>query len=63
MAGVALQAAEQLAAEGNDVEVVDLRTLTPLDTGTILTSFAKPADWSNRTGGFAQFIAAIKDII
>ncbi|MCH8744626.1 MAG: alpha-ketoacid dehydrogenase subunit beta, partial [Chloroflexi bacterium] len=31
-----LEAAEVLAGEGVDVEVVDLRTLTPLDTETIL---------------------------
>jgi pyruvate/2-oxoglutarate/acetoin dehydrogenase E1 component len=33
-----LQAAEQLAASGIDAEVVDLRTLRPLDTETILDS-------------------------
>jgi pyruvate dehydrogenase E1 component beta subunit len=33
-----LQAAEQLAASGIDAEVVDLRTLRPLDTKTILDS-------------------------
>jgi pyruvate/2-oxoglutarate/acetoin dehydrogenase E1 component len=34
----ALQAAEQLAAEGIDVEVVDLRTLVPLDMPLVLES-------------------------
>jgi pyruvate dehydrogenase E1 component beta subunit len=38
--GLALEAAEQLAGEGIDVEVIDLRTLRPLDTDTILTSLA-----------------------
>ena len=38
---VALKAAEQLAAEGIDAEVVDLRTIRPLDTETVLTSVAK----------------------
>ncbi len=36
-----LQAATQLAAEGIDAEVVDLRTIDPLDEETILTSVAK----------------------
>jgi pyruvate dehydrogenase E1 component beta subunit len=36
-----LAAAEQLAAEGVDAEVVDLRTLRPLDTETILASVRK----------------------
>jgi pyruvate/2-oxoglutarate/acetoin dehydrogenase E1 component len=37
----ALQAAEALAGEGISVEVVDLRTLVPLDRDAILTSVAK----------------------
>ncbi|MGD9965438.1 MAG: pyruvate dehydrogenase complex E1 component subunit beta [Hyphomonadaceae bacterium] len=41
MVGLALKAAEQLAGEGIDAEVVDLRTLRPLDTGTILESVRK----------------------
>jgi 2-oxoisovalerate dehydrogenase E1 component beta subunit len=36
-----LAAAETLAGEGIDVEVVDLRTLAPLDRETILASLAK----------------------
>jgi len=36
-----LAAAETLASEGIDVEVVDLRTLAPLDRETILASLAK----------------------
>jgi pyruvate dehydrogenase E1 component beta subunit len=32
MVGKALQAAEKLAQEGIDAEVIDLRTLRPLDT-------------------------------
>jgi pyruvate dehydrogenase E1 component beta subunit len=39
--GIALEAAEQLAGEGIDAEVIDLRTLRPLDTQTVLTSLAK----------------------
>ncbi len=37
----ALEAAETLAAEGISAEVIDLRTLRPLDTQTILESLAK----------------------
>jgi pyruvate dehydrogenase E1 component beta subunit len=39
--GVALEAAEKLAAEGIDAEVIDLRTLRPLDTDTVLKSLKK----------------------
>ena len=39
--GVALEAAETLAAEGIDAEVIDLRTLRPLDTETVLASLKK----------------------
>ena len=41
MVGRALDAAERLAADGIDAEVIDLRTLVPLDTKTILDSVAK----------------------
>lgn len=37
----ALKAAETLAAEGINVEVIDLRTMVPLDSETILASIAK----------------------
>lgn len=37
----ALEAADALAAEGIDAEVIDLRVLRPLDTKTILDSVAK----------------------
>ncbi|APL94336.1 pyruvate dehydrogenase complex E1 component subunit beta [Sphingobium indicum] len=39
--GVALEAAEALAGEGIDAEVIDLRTLRPLDTATVLESLKK----------------------
>jgi len=39
--GLALEAAEILAGEGIDAEVVDLRTLRPLDKDTVLKSLAK----------------------
>ena len=39
--GLALDAAETLAAEGINAEVIDLRTLRPLDKGAVLASLAK----------------------
>ena len=41
MVGVALVAAEKLAAEGIEAEVINLRTIRPLDTETIVTSVKK----------------------
>ena len=41
MVGVALKAAEALAAEGISAEVINLRTLRPLDTDTIIASVKK----------------------
>lgn len=41
MVGVALEAAEKLAAEGIDAEVINLRTIRPLDTETIINSLKK----------------------
>jgi pyruvate dehydrogenase E1 component beta subunit len=61
--GKALEAAEQLAAEGVDAEVIDLRSLRPLDSATVLASVAKThravvIDEAWRTGSFAAEIAA-----
>jgi pyruvate dehydrogenase E1 component beta subunit len=39
--GMALEAAETLAAEGISAEVLDLRTIRPLDKEAVLTSLAK----------------------
>jgi pyruvate dehydrogenase E1 component beta subunit len=39
--GLALEAAETLAGEGIDAEVIDLRTLRPLDRNAVLESLAK----------------------
>ncbi|MXP46587.1 pyruvate dehydrogenase complex E1 component subunit beta [Altererythrobacter luteolus] len=39
--GLALEAAEELAGEGIDAEVIDLRTLRPLDKQAVLDSLAK----------------------
>lgn len=41
MVDVALQAAEILAAEGIEAEVINLRTIRPLDTATIIESVKK----------------------
>lgn len=41
MVGFALQAAERLAEEGISAEVIDLRTLRPLDTATVIESVKK----------------------
>ena len=59
----ALAAAEQLAAEGVSAEVIDPRTLAPLDTATILSSVEKTGrlvvvDQSTRHGSAAAVIAA-----
>ena len=59
----ALNAAEQLAASGIEAEVIDPRTLAPLDMETILTSVAKTGrlvvvDQSTRHGSAAAVIAA-----
>ncbi len=39
--GLILEAAEKLAAEGIDAELIDLRTLRPLDTATVIQSVKK----------------------
>jgi pyruvate dehydrogenase E1 component beta subunit len=58
-----LIAAEELAEEGIDVEVVDLRSLSPLDTETIVRSFRKTGraavvHEAPRTGGVGAEVAA-----
>ncbi len=64
MLGVAFKAAEQLALEGIEAEIVDLRTLVPLDKKTVLDSVRKTGRLAvlheaSRTGGFAGEIAAV----
>jgi 2-oxoisovalerate dehydrogenase E1 component beta subunit len=64
MAHTALEAAERLAKEGIDAEVIDLRTLLPLDREAILNSLKKTnkllvVHEDTRTGGIAGEIAAI----
>jgi pyruvate dehydrogenase E1 component beta subunit len=41
MVGLALKAAEELAAEGIEAEVVDLRTIRPMDIETVVESIKK----------------------
>jgi 2-oxoisovalerate dehydrogenase E1 component beta subunit len=63
MVHVALDAAEQLASAGIEAEVIDLRTLAPLDKETVLASIAKTSralilHEAPRTGGIGGEIAA-----
>ncbi len=60
----ALTAAEQLDGEGISAEVVDLRSIVPLDRETVLTSVAKTgrlvvADPAHEMGSVASEVAAI----
>jgi 2-oxoisovalerate dehydrogenase E1 component beta subunit len=63
MVWVALEAAATLAGEGASVEVVDLRTLLPLDRETVCASVRKTSKVlllheDTRTGGLAGELAA-----
>jgi pyruvate dehydrogenase E1 component beta subunit len=60
----AMTAAEKLAAEGISIEIVDPRTISPLDKETILNSVKKTghvviAHEAVKTGGFGAEIAAV----
>ena len=64
MAHYALEAADLAADEGISVEVVDVRTLRPLDRDTLLTSVKKTGKClvvyeDNKFGGYGAEIAAI----
>ncbi len=64
MVHASLEAAEQLAREGIEAEVVDLRTLLPLDRETIIESVKRTSKLlvvheDTRTGGIAGEIAAV----
>lgn len=64
MAVIAEQAAKQLAGEGISVEVIDPRTLSPLDEGAILKSLSKTGrlvvvDEANPICSMASEIASI----
>ncbi len=61
--GKTMEAAGQLADEGIEAEVIDLRSLRPLDTATILASVEKThravvVDEAWRTGSFAAEVGA-----
>jgi len=62
-----MEAAEDLAEEGVDAEVVDLRTLSPMDTDAIVESFKKTGraavvHEAPKTGGLAgEIIATIQE--
>jgi pyruvate dehydrogenase E1 component beta subunit len=61
--GMALGAAEQLAGDGVSAEVIDARSLAPLDTATILQSVEKTGrlvvvDQATRHASAAAIIAA-----
>ncbi len=63
MVYVALEAAEALAGEGIELEVIDLRCLVPLDEEAILNSVMRTTrvillHEDTRTGGFAGELAA-----
>jgi acetoin:2,6-dichlorophenolindophenol oxidoreductase subunit beta len=60
----ALAAAEQLAAEGTDCEVIDLRSLVPLDVSTVAASVRKTSrlftvEESPRLCGWGAELASI----
>jgi 2-oxoisovalerate dehydrogenase E1 component beta subunit len=64
MVHASLEAAESLAREGIEAEVVDLRTLAPLDRATIFESVGRTSKLlvvheDTRTGGMAAEIAAL----
>ncbi len=59
----ALEAAERLAGDGIEIEVVDLRVLRPLDMDTVVASVARThralvVDEAWRTGSFAAEVSA-----
>ena len=43
----ALKAAEELAKEGISAEIIDLRTIRPMDTETVVHSIEKTDRWSS----------------
>jgi 2-oxoisovalerate dehydrogenase E1 component beta subunit len=63
MVWVALEAAEKLAAEGIDIEILDLRTLAPLDRESVCETARKTSKVlllheDTQTGGLAGELAA-----
>jgi pyruvate/2-oxoglutarate/acetoin dehydrogenase E1 component len=63
MVHVAVEAAQQLSSEGIEAEVIDLRTLNPLDMDTVLSSVRRTRralvlNEAHRTAGFCSELAA-----
>jgi acetoin:2,6-dichlorophenolindophenol oxidoreductase subunit beta len=64
----ALEAADELARQGIDAEVIDLRTLRPLDVGTVLASVERTGrllvvEEGPRTGGWAgELLATVAEL-
>ena len=59
----AMQAADTFAAEGRDIEVIDLRSLSPIDDATVLESARRTgrlviAHEASRSGGIAGELAS-----
>jgi acetoin:2,6-dichlorophenolindophenol oxidoreductase subunit beta len=64
MVAVAMEAAQELAADGVDAEVIDLRALRPLDRETIVASVARTArlvvvEEGPPQGGYAAEVVAL----
>jgi len=64
MVNVALAAAEHLKEDGIDIEVVDLRTIVPMDKETVINSVKKTGKCvvfheACKTGGFGGEVAAV----
>eukprot|EP00744_Colponema_vietnamica_P006239 GILI01009069.1.p1 GENE.GILI01009069.1~~GILI01009069.1.p1 ORF type:complete len:382 (-),score=134.92 GILI01009069.1:207-1304(-) len=55
MVGLSLQAAQQLAGEGIDVEVINLRSIRPLDRATIIESVKKTSRLVTVEEGWPHF--------
>jgi pyruvate/2-oxoglutarate/acetoin dehydrogenase E1 component len=63
MVHVAVEAAQQLSSEGIEAEVIDLRTLNPLDMDTVLSSVRRTRralvlNEAHRTAGFCSELSA-----
>lgn len=64
MVGKCLEAADELAKQGKSAEVIDLRTITPLDKAAVIKSIEKTGravivHEAVRTSGFGAEVAAI----
>ena len=64
MVDISLAAAQELASRGVEAEVIDLRTLRPLDTETVVESVKKTGravvvEEAWRTGGFGAEVASL----